>query len=334
VHFSAALIRAILARGVSRGLDPDALLRAGGIDRSALDDPGGRIPFEAAAPMIEEALRSTGMPDLGLRAGAGLSTGALHVLGPLVEGASTLREALGLLDRYAPLVFDGARYELVEAGGLAALRFHHPPVAPPIERFLEDFTFAFAYRVGQGLMIERPLRLDVVRLRYPRPADATLHARLFECEVEFGASECEAVADAALLDLPLLRKDPRLASLLQRRAEELLAEITDEVPFEARVRAILAEQPALTHAVLEETASRLGVGRRTLQRRLGEAGTSWTRLLEDEQRRRACAALARSPMAIKEVADHVGFAEPSNFYRAFKRWTGLTPAEYRRHHRG
>lgn len=84
---------------------------------------------------------------------------------------------------------------------------------------------------------------------------------------------------------------------------------------------------------MDGVAARLGTSRRTLQRRLGDAGTSWKHLFEAEQKRRACASLMVGTQAIKDLADELGFTETTAFHRAFRRWTGLTPADYRRSRR-
>src|SRR5690606_19219418 len=160
-----------------------------------------------------------------------------------------------------------------------------------------------------------------------------LYTEVFGCVPERGASTSELVFALELLDLPLLGPDPSLSALLAQRAEELLAAL-EVTPLAQRVAALLAADPSASRPSMEALAVRLAMSPRTLQRRLGEADTSWSRLVEAEQRRRACHALAAGELPIKEIADQVGFAEPSTFYRAFKRWTGVTPAEYRRTHQG
>jgi AraC-like DNA-binding protein len=336
VHFSITLVRALLTTGARFGLDMDELLAIGGLPRTALLEPTRRVPFDAAVDMIEHALATTGQPKLGLWGGLGLSSTALNIVGGLVDHAASLRQAIAIVCRYAPLFFDGSRYELVEEheAQTASLRFTCPPTSPAAQRFLEEFTLAFSVHNGRRLFFSNDIEVLAVRFRGEPSDELDVYTEIFGCRAEFNAPHCELVFDLALLDQPLLAPDPALSALLAQRADELLAAL-EVAPLEQRVSTLLTGEPSLTHVSMDALATRLAMSPRTLQRRLGEAETSWSRLVEAEQRRRACLALASSDVPIKEIADHAGFAEPSTFYRAFKRWTGTTPAEFRRmHHRG
>ena len=329
VRVSITIIRAVLSRAGRYDLDREALLLASGLSPAALEDPTGRVPFEAAARMIELAIERVDTPSLGLQAGANLSAHAMHVVGALLQASGTLREAHTLIERFERLVYDGANHSLAVIDGGAHYRYIHA-ADTLAERFVVDLALAFTLRTVQHLLLRSDLEPSVARLTYARPDDAAEYEQVFGCPVEFGAEFNEFVIPAELLELPLMHSDARLAELLERRATELLAAIDGEADLTLRVREALETTADLREVDMDSVAARLGTSRRTLQRRLGDAGTSWKRLFEEEQKRRACAALLSGTHAIKELADELGFTETSAFHRAFRRWTGHTPADYRR----
>jgi hypothetical protein len=124
VRVSITIIRAVLGRAGRYDLDREALLCASGLSPAALEDPTGRVPFDAAARMIEFAIERVDTPSLGLQAGANLSAHAMHVVGSLLEASGTLREAHALIERFERLVYDGANHSLAVIDGGGALPLH------------------------------------------------------------------------------------------------------------------------------------------------------------------------------------------------------------------
>jgi AraC-like DNA-binding protein len=148
--------------------------------------------------------------------------------------------------------------------------------------------------------------------------------------VRFGAPLTKLVFDASILELPLVGADLTLGSLLERQAEESLAGAARGGGFAGRVREVIKEGLPGGEARVEAACRRLGVSPRTLQRKLREEGTSFQGLLEEVQRALAEFYLRDREVAICEVSYLTGFSQPSAFHRAFRRWTGQTPKEFRR----
>jgi AraC-like DNA-binding protein len=124
--------------------------------------------------------------------------------------------------------------------------------------------------------------------------------------------------------------DPGLCAVLDRHAEELLAKYPREDSLIERLRAIIKQQLSGGDASLERVAQQLGMSGRTLQRKLRDHGSSHQELLDEMRRDLAMRHLREPEMAICEVAYLLGFSESSALHRAFKRWTGMTPSEFRR----
>ena len=169
-----------------------------------------------------------------------------------------------------------------------------------------------------------------VHFEHARPADTSEHERIFRVAVSFGAPLTKLVFDASVLGLPLVGADPTLGSLLERQAEELLAGSRLDGVFAGRVRQVIKEGLPGGEARVDAVCRRLSVSPRTLQRKLREEGTTFQELLEATQSALAEFYLRKPEVAICEVSYLTGFSQPSAFHRAFRRWTGLTPKEFRR----
>jgi AraC-like DNA-binding protein len=133
-----------------------------------------------------------------------------------------------------------------------------------------------------------------------------------------------------LLDLPHVYRDEPLCELLRARAESLLAQRRSDDRLPDRILDILRYGADLNAVDIDEVAHRLGLSARSLQRRLRERGVSLSTLADQARKEVACRDLERPEAPIKDLAARLGFSEPSAFHRAFKRWTGITPAAYRR----
>jgi AraC-like DNA-binding protein len=328
LFISSAIIRSVIAEAARYGVSEEALLEASQLERSELEDATGRVSLRQAALLTDAARELSGRPDLGLRVGVRPPTRALHVVGHVLVSAKSLRESIALFFRYAPLVIEGATFDLIEQGDTAIMRYEHPAVRP----FAAELTLSFMYRIGLAFAGEGD-DARVVRFRHSKPSYAEAYERVFGCPVEFDQPHDEIAFSASRLDVEIAHADDQLYQLLQRRADELLVLLDAAVPVEQRIRELLAYEADLKSVSMVSIAARLGTGTRSLRRKLHAAGVSWSELVDHEQRTRACNALKTSSAPIKQLSYKLGFSEPSAFHRAFKRWTGLTPIEYRRRHR-
>ncbi len=333
MYVSNVVVRAVSTELRRSGVGAEAVLEAAGLDEWALNEAMARISHRDEARFILEAMRISGRADLGLRIGSEAPTNLLHVLGPLLLSVGSMRQAAGLFLRYAPLLIEGARYELIERGPTVTVRYTNPHEDPNHSRFCAELNIGFIFRICQRFVGEEAFA-DVVRFAHERPPYADAYSEIFRCPVEFGCAANEILAESRLLDVQLVPPDDSLRALLEQRADELLAKVGSEITLDARLLELLARERNLSRANVSTIPARLGVGMKTLQRRLSEVGLSFSELVEREQQRRAFAALAGTSIGIKEIAQMVGFSDSTTFHRAFKRWTGKTPAEYRRLHGG
>jgi AraC-like DNA-binding protein len=170
-----------------------------------------------------------------------------------------------------------------------------------------------------------------VHFRHPPIEPRAERERLLRAPVHFSRAHDQIVLPASVLDLPLRERDPVFLEVMQRHANALLRKVTPRT-LQERVRSTLVDLIPEGRATLEEVAAALSASPRTLQRELQQEGTSFTSELDAVKRQVAEQSIASGRLEIIEVAFITGFTELSAFYRAFRRWTGTTPGEYRRQH--
>jgi AraC-like DNA-binding protein len=323
-----ATVGQIVARLLEmHGVDAPALLREQGIDPRALADPGLRIPtsqwdalVRRAAPLIED-------PAFGLRAARCWHPSNLGALGHAWLAAPSLRAGLALLVRYWRII--GGRWvpALAETRHEVRFELHDPYADPVVAPVATDVTFAVVLdmcRMNCGASL-RPLRVE---LRRARPPHHEAYAAFYGCPVQFGAPRRALVLRRGDAERPLPTSNARLALVLDRVIAEEAARL-DRSDLPARCKAVLLE--ALPAGALSEAAiaKRLHLSRRTLQRKLAARATSYGKLLDELRRELALRLVADSRRPLADVTFELGFSQQSALTRAFRRWTGSAPREWR-----
>lgn len=306
------------------GGDCEELLRRHGLSIAALIERDRRAPHNQTLELLQDLINLTGDPAVGLHAAGCDERGDFDVVEYAAANCATVGEALQLAARFMALWHDGLFMELVQVPPMAVLRvrgmggLRHAPTGI-------EFLFASLLNYGSR-SVGHATRPQRVEFTHAAPADTRIYEQTFR-EVRFG---CEANAmwmSAAALDLPHAAPDPSLKTILTTHAAGLLRELERPAGFAERARCEI--EKTLTDSGAEQVARRLAVSLRTLHRRLAEEGTSHGEMLDDVRRKQAMAHLASNRFSISEIAFLLGFAHPNGFHKAFKRWTGMPPTQYR-----
>lgn len=309
------------------GLDCRALFSELGLDYCALNDPDARFAQDGMTRLWQRAVEITGNAAIGLNLAKVMRPGAMHVVGYALMSSSTLRDSFQRLVRYQRIIAEGADLQFgpTDRGALLTLAIHGdqlPPARQSADGSLAS-TLAFCrWLTGKPLV---PLE---VYLQGPRPADVEPYQTMFQAPLRFNADSHGLLMRHIDMDIPLPTANAELALLHDRFAGDYLARFSDN-RVTHRARQVICRLLPQGEPRRETVAQTLQLSERTLQRRLDEESTSFQQLLDDTRRALAQQYLARADLALLEVAYLLGFADPSNLFRAFKRWFAMTPGEYR-----
>lgn len=309
------------------GLDSGRLLREAGFDVTLPADANARVPVKVLDTVLMHA--SSSIPDeaWGLKAARCWHPGNLGVLGHALLASSTLRTALTRIERYWRIL--GERATAHVADNADGFRFVYvlSDADPVVASVLPDCVLSVVLdmcRTNTGEAI-CPLR---VTLKRSRPADPEPWIHFYGCPVEFDAVENEFMLSRDIVDRLLPASNRSLAGMFDKLLAEQLAKLSmDDVV--SRAKAAFVEQLASGEPSGEEIARSLHMSRRTFQRKLAEAETTYQRLVDDTRREMALRYIDDEVMSITDITFLLGFSGHSAFSRAFKRWTGLSPSDYR-----
>jgi AraC-like DNA-binding protein len=326
------LVDAVWARRVVAELDrarlpTSELLSAAGLRREQLSEPDARIPFHAHVTLFENTARALREPCFGFRLGSAVELTEAGLLAYITLNSRDLGEALRNTCRYLAILTEGAVCELRRDADEVLLLYSF--VDPDVEmasRQLPEFAASLIVRVCDAITGHRarPVRVE---LRHD-PACPML-ARQLGLQVRVHQPRFAVVLDAASLAVPVVNADARLLDLLRRYADELLARRARKDDLVGRAERWVLENLHTGEVGAMQLARALGMSARTLARRLAEQGLTPARLVEELRRELADRYLAERAFPLGRITYLLGYSDLSAFSRAFRRWTGRTPSEWR-----
>jgi AraC-like DNA-binding protein len=324
---STSHIRALLQTLEDAGLDTGDVCRACGIKAAILEEVNARIPRSQWLRLWRQTARRLPDSHLGIYLGERARPRAANVVTYLAMSSRTLREALERFIRYQRVLDEGSCVQLNDEGALTFICLQFGSRELPATRDEIEYWAVLLLKYARWIA-DFDLVLQEVRFSHPAPDDTSEHERIFGCRLRFDAAESGLLIASTELDHPSLHANPEVARTHERFADDCLARL-DDCSVERQLRQLLAavlEQGLLD---LQAAAAALHVGVRTLQRRLRDEGTSYRQVVDELRRDVAVSRLTGTDAPIEEITYLTGFSELSPFYRAFRRWTGKTPVEYR-----
>ncbi|UYP28966.1 AraC family transcriptional regulator [Pseudomonas sp. Z8(2022)] len=309
------------------GVDCASLFTELEMDYAALNDPDARFPQDGMTRLWQRAVELSGNPAIGLNMAQVVRPASFHVVGYALMSSRNLRDGFTRLVRYQRIIGEGADLNfLPQPDGYALTLAIHGDRLPPARQSAEA-SLAYCLSFCRW-MTGKPMRPREIRLQGAAPADLAPYQQVFQAPLRFNAEHYGLIFDRADLEAPLPSANEALAQLHDRFAGEYLARFcSSRVTHQARQ--VLCRLLPQGEPRRELVAQTLHLSQRTLQRRLQEEGTSYQQLLDDTRRELAEQYLGQVDLTLLEVAYLLGFSDPSNFFRAFRRWFDETPGEYR-----
>jgi AraC-like DNA-binding protein len=312
------------------GLDAVGIAREGGVDLGAMPTPGERLDVEKIDAILRIAIPLVGDPAFGLRAARCWHPSELGVLGYAWLSSSTLRTGLERLVRYSRLVGERGTTEIQDTRQGLKVRFSAQrgnPAVVPVAAVMVDIVMALLLdlcRLNAGASL-KPVAASV---RRPKPGSGETYEAFFGCPVRFGADEDAFVLAAKDVERPLQSANRQLAAVFDRMLTEELAQL-DKSDIVSRARAAILEHLSSGDGSEKEAAKRLNMSARTLQRRLAESNTTYAELVDEARKDLALRYIEDPRRSVTDITFSLGFSQPSAFTRAFRRWTGHSPSDYR-----
>jgi len=320
----------LIAKAIdSYGHDSRELFEEAGMDHARLRNPLARFQAHAVDRLWILAEEAIADPGFGLTVASFWHPTTLHALGYSWLASDNLAEAFDCALRYTSIVdteSEGVlRIESTEDHYKAIIDvdwIDPPPSASAVDAVLAMLLIMCQAAYGSNFRLQR------VTIQHEAPAFRKRFEDLFQAPVDFSETENVLWIDPELVKEPLATANPELVRINNRIVTDYLAQL-DHSDLGMRVRSKLIEHLPGGHFSEAEIASSLNVSQRSLQRKLREQEMSFTQLLENTRRELAIQ-YARDPQhSFNEVAFLLGFTEPANFSRAFKRWHGKSPSQFR-----
>ncbi len=322
------MIRLAFQALIKTGVDIPALFSKLGIDESYLQTVHLRTPH-AAQPLFWGVLEDqTADPDIGLHLGQHLPVFKGQVIEYLFLSSPTFGDGLRRALSYQRLISDAADSDLVVESERCFLRVVTASGgAKKIRHFNECFAqgmIAFFKSITDNAFVPKYFEFD-----HEEPENVDEVKRVFGCEVMFGCTENRLYFDTAMLEHRSPHAEPELLVLHEQFASDQVARIEKE-DVVVQVNKIIAELLDSGDVTLETVADRLAIKPRSLRTKLTDIDNNFNQILADFRYKLSRRLLAKTNESIDEIVYLTGFSEPSTFYRAFKRWSGMTPIEYRK----
>lgn len=333
---SANYVNALLREFAEQGLDPAFILAEQQVDMADVQNKGcldaahfGRL-FQAAIVFANNeslGMVSVGPVMVGTFRMMCLSiihrpclTSAVRRAGEFLDVCQSagLKPALIELDHHSGVGFAAVAREPRSAAEILGLQ---NPVK--IRTTLYLWHSLLSWLAGRNL----PLR--AVYFEFDEPERSEPWRKIFSCPVIFNGPCSMLSFEAGALGSPNIQNEASLAVFLKYSPYRLIVPSYYDQKLSDRILALFGDDFRQPLPTAQEVGQQLGMSLSTLRRQLGEEGTSFQRIKDESRRDAACQYLARAELSLLQVSSLLGFDESSAFFRAFKRWTGKTPSEYR-----
>jgi AraC-like DNA-binding protein len=301
-----------------------------GISREALTDPDVLVPLDKHCRLLELAARHHQDDFIGLKIGKQVEPRDMGPLGYTILNSPTVHDALKSFVRYLGVYARGCEMELVIDGDTAYFNYRYTITDPcALERRQEaECTLAMLKHVLE-VITSRKFELEAVSFEHPQPEDTSKLERMFEAPLYFSQEANSLKFKASLLDREIAHAEPRLFEVLEDHLAKVIDTQVEDDDLVTKVGNAIAKSLSNGVPSIDEVAAALFMTKRTLQRRLADEGVLYNEYADEIRRKLAVQYVKNTKMPLTEVAFLLGYSHVSAFSRAFRRWMGQSPNDFR-----
>jgi AraC-like DNA-binding protein len=323
------LSRLACARAVSAGIDVAPLMVKAGVTRKQVEDQSVRLAVKGQIEFVELVADALDDDLLGFHLGCDYDLREIGLLYYVGNSSELLGDALRRVERYSSIVNEAVSLRVRSNGNDLALTSTYVGIKRLSDRHQIEFWVTSLVRICRQLA-NRHLRPSSVGFVHRREGGAPALKKVLGCDVTFGAASDEVAFPGTVKQMPVVSADPYLNKVLIKYCEEARPHReAGRLTFRVAVENAIA--PLLPHgrAKVDEIARQLGMSLRTLERRLGSEGLTFSGILSELRADLAKRYLLEEDLAISKIAWLLGYQDVTAFTHAFKRWTGKSPREAR-----
>ncbi|BFM17370.1 AraC family transcriptional regulator [Maricurvus nonylphenolicus] len=330
----------------AEGMPADTIFENAGVDTQWFDDPSKKITIAQYIALTREGIKHSRTPSLGLLLGNYLSLQSHNYLGFALQSCGCAAESLELMSQYARTRFPKMELEFLQDAEISQLLLEDLSGEESLQRYNLEVMAAAIYRgeitlkkidrAQSSIDDDEPvnqdsLRSDMIEIQfeYPQPDDLSVYQQVFgQVPFSFGHCQTRILYPTKALLRPFSFANDLSCKLAKAQCQAELAELDDRRSFRSQIQAILMENIECPPS-LDVVAQQIHLSPRVLSRRLNNEGTSFQELIDLTRKRIAVKLLESSDLSVAEIGYRLGYEHPTNFTRAFKKWTNRSPKDFR-----
>ena len=312
------------------GIATAEALNGTGIEASQLHAATTRVSYAQLLLVFRNALRLSSDPALGLRAGQRMRVTAFGMYGYALLSSPSHAASIDLGVKYHRVMGPVAGIHFLEVDGTAVFEYE-PLLSDDPEDAL--YRLLMEFHMSSHMTLSRDLYGDSFRLSglnaaYPAPAHTQRYQEVFDCPLQFGASNDRLMFEARWIKQPMHYSDPITHAMAREYCEKSLLEVGQAGTVAAAAHRVLIKHPGQFPSI-EKVAAALSMNTRTLRRKLDAEQTSYRKVLAEVRMHLAIDYLRKTPLTNEEIAARLGYSDAANFRHALMRWTFKTPSDFR-----
>jgi len=313
------------------GFDPKTVIGKAPVHMVEAADAYRQVDVLTIMSLFQKVADHTHRPDIGLELGLSVDLEQLGPFGFLFMNAPSVGHALSDFVRFGPVFQTQAHFGLRRGQNKFCMEYssNHPEMSG--WEIDSEVTVAYIMGIVNSLAGEKVVPSEI-HMDHPAICESSEYFRFLSIQPTFGRALNRIYYPLAVLDRPVSGANPHLYSVLKRHMSDLAKSMPREDTLVDIIANNIRRGLGTDTVSLEHIASELGIEPRTLQRRLVKSGTSFQKIFDKVRLEQACYYLERTALDVTTIGLELGYSESSVFSRAFKRWTGLAPDRYRKHH--